>query len=68
MIVEMRIYTLKPGTTAKFEANFEKGLLNRLKLSPLGAFLRIEKARFYRFGRAPCHSNSTRDVRYARAE
>jgi len=38
MIVEMRTYTLKPGTTAKLEANFEKGLPNRLKLSPLGAF------------------------------
>jgi len=42
MIVEMRIYTLKPGTTAKFEANFEKGLPNRLKLSPLGAFWHTE--------------------------
>ena len=42
MIVEMRIYTLKPGTTAEFEANFEKGLPNRLKLSPLGAFWHTE--------------------------
>src|SRR5258705_3452893 len=42
MIVEMRTYTLKPGTTAKFEANFEKGLPNRLKLSPLGAFWHTE--------------------------
>jgi NIPSNAP len=42
MIVEMRTYTLKPGTTAKFEVNFQKGLPNRLKLSPLGAFWHTE--------------------------
>jgi hypothetical protein len=42
MIVEMRIYTLKPGSTAKFEENFEKGLPNREKLSKLGAFWHSE--------------------------
>jgi hypothetical protein len=42
MIVEMRTYTLKPGTTKKFEDNFEKGLPNRIKLSPLGAFWHTE--------------------------
>ena len=42
MIVEMRTYTLKPGTTAKFETNFAKGLPNRVKLSPLGAFWHTE--------------------------
>lgn len=42
MIVEMRTYTLKPGSTKQFEDNFEKGLPARLKLSPLGAFFHSE--------------------------
>lgn len=42
MIVEMRTYTLKPGSVRQFEENFEKGLPNRLKLSPLGAFWHTE--------------------------
>ncbi|SFI95111.1 NIPSNAP family protein [Bradyrhizobium sp. Gha] len=42
MIVEMRTYTLKPGSTKQFEANFEKGLTVRLPLSRLGAFWHTE--------------------------
>ncbi|MDN4984309.1 NIPSNAP family protein [Bradyrhizobium sp. WYCCWR 13022] len=42
MIVEMRTYTLKPGSTKQFEDNFEKGLPARLQLSRLGAFWHTE--------------------------
>ena len=39
MIVEMRTYTLKPGTTAKFETNFAKGLPNRVEALSTGGIL-----------------------------
>ena len=43
MIIEMRTYTLKPGTMAKFEqAWVEKLPQGRTKLSPLGALLKTE--------------------------
>src|SRR5438552_184049 len=35
MIVEMRTYTLNPGTTPEFEKRFAEALPNRTKLSPL---------------------------------
>ncbi len=38
MIYEVRTYTLKPGGTAQFEANFGEALPHREKYSPLGAF------------------------------
>src|SRR5207248_3128670 len=38
MIVEMRTYTLNPGTTPEFEKRFAEALPNRTKLSPLAAF------------------------------
>ena len=38
MIYEVRTYTLKPGGTAQFEANFAEALPHRVKYSPLGAF------------------------------
>jgi hypothetical protein len=46
VIVEMRTYTLKPGTTRQFEDNFAKGLPNRIKISPLGAFWHTEVGTF----------------------
>jgi hypothetical protein len=42
MIIEMRTYTLKPGTTPAFEKAFEEGLQHRTKISPLGAFFRTD--------------------------
>ena len=42
MIYEMRTYTCKPGKTPEAEERFAKGLPNRVKLSPLGAFWRTE--------------------------
>lgn len=42
MIIEMRTYLLKPGSTAAFEERFTAGLAARLKFSPLGAFWRSE--------------------------
>ncbi len=42
MIIEMRTYLLKPGSTAAFEERFTAGLVARLKFSPLGAFWRSE--------------------------
>jgi len=38
MIYEVRTYTLKPGGTAQFEANFAAALPHREKYSKLGAF------------------------------
>jgi hypothetical protein len=38
MIYEVRTYTLKPGGTAQFEANFAEALPHREKYSQLGAF------------------------------
>ena len=38
MIVEMRTYTLQPGTVAQFEERFGAALAVRAKLSPLAAF------------------------------
>ena len=38
MIYEVRTYTLKPGSVAKFEENFGKALPARQKYSKLGAF------------------------------
>ena len=42
MIVEMRTYTLKPGSTPQFEERFGAALPNRAKLSPLAAFWHSE--------------------------
>src|SRR5260370_42540879 len=38
MIIEMRTYTLQPGTVAQFEERFGAVLAVRAKLSPLAAF------------------------------
>jgi len=42
MIVEMRTYTLHPGTTAQFEERFGAALPVRAKVSPLAAFWHTE--------------------------
>ncbi len=42
MIVEMRTYTLNPGTTAQFEERFGAALPARAKVSPLAAFWHTE--------------------------
>ena len=42
MIVEMRTYTLQPGTTAQFEERFAAALPARAKVSPLAAFWHSE--------------------------
>jgi len=42
MIVEMRTYTLQPGTVAQFEERFGAALAVRAKLSPLAAFWHTE--------------------------
>ena len=42
MIVEMRTYTLQPGTTAQFEERFGAALPVRAKVSPLAAFWHTE--------------------------
>src|SRR6202140_2814726 len=42
MIVEMRTYTLQPGTVAQFEERFGAALPVRAKLSPLAAFWHTE--------------------------
>ncbi len=42
MIVEMRTYTLQPGTTAQFEERFGASLPVRAKVSPLAAFWHTE--------------------------
>jgi len=42
MIVEMRTYTLLPGTTPQFEERFGAALPTRAKLSPLAAFWHSE--------------------------
>jgi hypothetical protein len=42
MIVEMRTYTLKPGTVAETEERFGKALPARLKFSRLAAFWHSE--------------------------
>jgi hypothetical protein len=42
MIVEMRTYTLRPGTTATFEERFGAALPARAKVSPLAAFWHSE--------------------------
>src|SRR5437762_679724 len=42
MIVEMRTYTLNPGTTPEFEKRFAEALPERTKLSPLAAFWHTE--------------------------
>jgi hypothetical protein len=42
MIVEMRTYTLQPGTTAQFEERFGAALPARAKVSPLVAFWHSE--------------------------
>ena len=38
MIVEMRTYTLQPGTVPQFEERFAAALPARAKVSPLAAF------------------------------
>jgi hypothetical protein len=42
MIIEMRTYTLQPGTVAPFEERFAEALPARAKLSPLAAFWHTE--------------------------
>ncbi len=42
MIVEMRTYLLKPGTTPSFEERFAEGLSYRVKFSRLGALWHSE--------------------------
>jgi len=42
MIVEFRTYRLKPGSVPEAEKRFAEGLVNRTKLSPLGAFWHTE--------------------------
>jgi hypothetical protein len=42
MIFEMRTYRLQPGTLPTVEERFEKGLSERVKVSPLGAFFHTE--------------------------
>ena len=42
MIVEIRTYTLKPGSTAQFEERFGAALPVRAKVSPLAAFWHSE--------------------------
>ena len=42
MFVEMRTYTLRPGTTAAFEERFIEGLSARLQFSKLGGLWRSE--------------------------
>jgi hypothetical protein len=42
MIIEMRSYTLQPGTVAAFEERFAAALPTRTKVSPLAAFWHTE--------------------------
>jgi hypothetical protein len=42
MIIEMRTYTLQPGTVATFEERFGQALPARAKVSPLAAFWHTE--------------------------
>src|SRR5438067_3957529 len=42
MIIEMRTYTLQPGTVATFEERFGAALPSRAKISPLAAFWHTE--------------------------
>jgi hypothetical protein len=42
MIVEIRTYTLQPGTVAQFEERFAQALPARAKVSPLAAFWHTE--------------------------
>ena len=42
MIIEMRTYTLQPGSLATFEERFAKALPVRAKVSPLAAFWHTE--------------------------
>jgi len=42
MIYEVRTYTLKPGSVQAYEDNFEEGLAEREKFSPLAAFWHTE--------------------------
>ena len=42
MIIELRTYTLQPGTVATFEERFAKALPVRAKVSPLAAFWHTE--------------------------
>src|SRR6267142_1792444 len=42
MIIEMRSYRLKPGSTPEVENRFAEALRDRVKVSPLGAFFHTE--------------------------
>jgi hypothetical protein len=42
MIIEMRTYRIKPGSTPEVEKRFAEGLAERTKVSPLGAFFHTE--------------------------
>ena len=45
MIVEIRTYTLQPGTTPQFEDRFAQALPARAKVSPLAAFWHAKSGR-----------------------
>jgi hypothetical protein len=49
MIFEMRTYTLKSRSMAEVEARFQNALVERVRLSPLGAFWRTEVGVLNRF-------------------
>jgi len=42
MIIEMRTYRIKPGSTPEVEKRFAEGLKERTSVSPLGAFFHTE--------------------------
>jgi len=42
MIIEIRTYRLKPGSTPEVEKRFGEALRDRVKVSPLGAFFHTE--------------------------
>src|SRR3954454_17854383 len=42
MIIEMRTYRIKPGSTPEVEKRFAEGLRERTNVSPLGAFFHTE--------------------------
>jgi len=62
MIVEMRTYTLKPGSTPTVVERFGKALPNRLKLSPLAAFWTTDVGPLNQIIHVWCYEDSaTRD-------
>jgi hypothetical protein len=62
MIVEMRTYTLKPGSTPTVVERFGKALPNRTKLSPLAAFWTTDVGPLNQIIHVWCYEDSaTRD-------